>query len=83
MAHKKSAGKLKQQKRTNPKYLGVKVSEGEKVSTGSVLVRQRGTKFHAGENVKVGRDHTLYAISEGLVKFGERLGKKQVSVVNK
>lgn len=81
MAHKKAAGKLKQQKRPRPKYLGVKVSHGEKVQTGAVLVRQRGTKFAAGDGVKVGRDHTLFAIREGIVNFGQRLGKKQVSVV--
>ncbi len=81
MAHKKAAGKLKQQKRPRPKYLGVKVSDGEKVSIGSTLVRQRGTKFAAGSGVKIGRDHTLYAISEGVVKFGQKQGKKQVSVL--
>lgn len=82
MAHKKSAGKLTQQKRTRPKYLGVKVSNGEKVGPGMVLVRQRGTKFAAGAGVKVGRDHTLFAITQGVVKFGQKLGKKQVSVLS-
>jgi large subunit ribosomal protein L27 len=81
MAHKKSAGKLKQQKRTQPKYLGVKVSDGEKVTSGSILVRQRGTKINPGDGVKVGRDHTLFAIKEGIVKFGQKMGKKQVSIV--
>ncbi|MFV1917487.1 MAG: 50S ribosomal protein L27 [Patescibacteria group bacterium] len=81
MAHKKSAGKLTQQKRPRPKYLGVKVSHGQKVATGSILVRQRGTKFNAGDGVKVGRDHTLFAVKEGVVEFGQKLGKKQVSVV--
>jgi large subunit ribosomal protein L27 len=81
MSKKKAAGKLKQQKRPQPKYLGVKVSDGEKVPTGSILVRQRGTKFGAGTGVKVGRDHTLFAIKTGVVKFKERSGKKQVIVV--
>jgi len=81
MAHKKSAGKLKQQKRPQPKYLGLKVSDGEKVTSGSILVRQRGTRFAAGDGVKVGRDHTLFAVQEGVVKFGQKMGKKQVSVV--
>jgi large subunit ribosomal protein L27 len=81
VAKKKSAGKLKQQKRARPKYLGVKVSDGQKVLTGSILVRQRGTKFSAGDGVKVGRDHTLFAIQEGIVKFGTKLGKKQISVI--
>ncbi len=80
MAHKKQGGKLKQQKRPNPKYLGVKVSHGQKVDTGVVLVRQRGTKIGAGEGVKVGRDHTLYAIANGTVNFGQKQGKKFVSI---
>ena len=80
MAHKKQGGKLKQQKRPNPKYLGVKVSHGQKVDTGVVLVRQRGTKIAAGEGVKVGRDHTLYAIASGTVNFGQKQGKMTVFV---
>ncbi|OGM05312.1 50S ribosomal protein L27 [Candidatus Woesebacteria bacterium RIFCSPHIGHO2_01_FULL_39_32] len=81
MAHKKQGGKLTQQTRSRPKFLGVKVSDGQKVTIGSILVRQRGTKFDAGRGVKVGRDHSLFAIQEGTVKFNNRLGKKQVSVV--
>lgn len=81
MAHKKSAGKLRQQTRTAGKRLGVKTTHGEKVKLGSILVRQRGTKFHAGEGVKVGRDHTLFAVQAGIVQFGQKLGKKVVSVV--
>jgi large subunit ribosomal protein L27 len=81
MAKKKSAGKLKQQKRPRPKYLGVKVSDGEKVTSGSILVRQRGTKIAPGDNVKVGRDHTLFAVKEGVVKFGDKMGKKHVSII--
>jgi len=80
MAHKKQGGKLTQRKRTQPKYLGVKVTDGEVVTSGSVLIRQRGTKFAPGKNVKVGRDHTIYALREGKVKFENRLGKKHVSV---
>ena len=81
MANKKQGGKLTQQTRSRPKFLGVKVSDGQKVTIGSILVRQRGTKFDAGRGVKVGRDHSLFAIQEGTVKFNNRLGKKQVSVV--
>lgn len=81
MAHKKAAGKLTQQTRPQPKHLGTKVSHGEKVSIGSVLVRQRGTKIGAGDGVAVGRDHTLFALREGIVSFGQKLGKKKVSVV--
>jgi large subunit ribosomal protein L27 len=83
MAHKKAAGKLNQQKRTQPKHLGVKVSHGEKVRTGDILVRQRGTKINAGDGVEVGRDHTLFAVKEGVVNFGQKLGKKRVSVISK
>lgn len=81
MAHKKSGGKTRQQTRPQPKYLGVKVSDGQAVTSGSILVRQRGTRFHAGENVKVGRDHSLFAIKSGKVKFGQKLGRKRISVL--
>ena len=81
MAHKKQGGKLVQHTRPQPKYLGVKVSDGEKVGPGMVLIRQVGTRFKAGPGTKIGRDHTLYSIAEGVVKFGIRMGKKQVSVV--
>lgn len=82
MSKKKAAGKLKQQKRPQPKYLGLKVSDGEKVTTGSILVRQRGTKFGAGSGVKIGRDHTLFAIRSGVVKFRQKSGKKVVTIVS-
>ena len=81
MAHKKQGGKLTQAKRPRPKYLGLKVSDGEKVTTGSILIRQRGSKFKAGDGVGMGRDHTLFAAKEGIVKFGQKLGKKQVSIL--
>lgn len=80
MAHKKQGGKTAQHKRPRPKYLGVKVADGQTVSEGMILVRQRGTKFHAGKGVKVGRDHSLYAISSGKVKFGKKLGRGVISV---
>lgn len=80
MAHKKQGGKLKQQKRPQPKFLGVKVNHGEKVESGSILVRQRGTKFSAGRGVRVARDHSLYAAKPGLVKFSEKFNKKVVSI---
>lgn len=80
-AHKKGQGTSKNGRDSNPKYLGVKRSDGQKVTAGSIIVRQRGTKFHAGENMGIGRDHTLFATIEGYVKF-ERLGRdrKQVSI---
>lgn len=80
MSKKKAAGKLKQQKRPQPKYLGVKVSDGQKVSSGSILVRQRGTTLLAGENVRAGRDHSLFATSDGIVKFSQKKGRKYLSI---
>lgn len=80
MSKKKQGGKLTQQTRPRPKYLGVKVSDGQKVLSGSILVRQRGTKFLPGENVRTGRDHSLYAISTGIVRFGDKNGRKHVSI---
>jgi len=74
-AHKKGQGSV------NPKYLGVKKYDGEVVKAGNIIVRQRGTKYHAGNNMGIGKDHTLFALIDGYVKF-ERLGKnrKQISV---
>ena len=80
MAHKKQGGKLKQQKRPQPKYLGVKVSDGESVTAGSILVRQRGATYKAGDGVRVGRDYTLFAVLSGTVAFGKKYGSTQVSV---
>ena len=83
MAHKKAGGSTRNGRDSNPKYLGVKRYGGESVLAGNILVRQRGTRFHAGENVGVGRDHTLFALSEGKVKFLQRgmPKRKFVSVV--
>jgi large subunit ribosomal protein L27 len=83
MAHKKAGGSTRNGRDSNPKYLGVKRFGGEKVLAGNILVRQRGTQFHAGENVGVGRDHTLFALSEGKVEFKHRGMPKRrfVSVV--
>jgi large subunit ribosomal protein L27 len=80
MSKKKQGGKLIQQKRPRPKYLGIKVADGENVKAGSILVRQRGTKIKAGSGVRVGRDFSLFAIKEGIVKFGTKLGKKVVFI---
>lgn len=80
MSKKKQGGKLLQQKRTQPKYLGVKVHDGQKVTEGSIIVRQRGTKMLAGEGVNVGRDHTLFAKIAGTVKYKTKLGRKVVCV---
>ena len=69
MAHKKAGGSTRNGRDSNPKYLGVKRYGGESVLAGNIIVRQRGTRFHAGKNVGVGRDHTLFALKDGKVKF--------------
>jgi len=69
MASKKAGGSTKNGRDSNPKMLGVKRFGGERVTAGSILVRQRGTVFHAGKNVGVGRDHTLFALENGVVFF--------------
>lgn len=69
MAHKKAGGSTRNGRDSNPKYLGVKRFGGQHVLAGNILVRQRGTKFHAGRNVGVGKDHTLFALIEGTVVF--------------
>jgi large subunit ribosomal protein L27 len=80
-AHKKGVGSSRNGRDSNPKYLGVKRADGQTVSAGSILVRQRGTKIHPGVNVGRGKDDTLFAMVDGVVSF-ERKGrdKKQVSV---
>ncbi len=70
MATKKAAGTAKNLRDSQPKYLGVKRNHGQAVRVGEVLVRQRGTKIEAGKNVSVGKDHTLFAMKDGLVSFG-------------
>jgi len=72
MAHKKAGGSTRNGRDSNPKFLGVKRYGGESVAAGNILVRQRGTRFHAGENVGVGRDHTLFALTDGKVVFRQR-----------
>ena len=72
MAHKKAGGSTRNGRDSNPKYLGVKRYGGESVLAGNIIVRQRGTKFHAGDNVGVGKDHTLFALADGTVKFETR-----------
>ena len=80
-AHKKGTGSSHNGRDSEAKRLGVKRSDGPEVLAGNILVRQRGTKFHAGNNVGIGKDDTLFALVDGVVRF-ERLGKdrKQVSV---
>ncbi len=70
MAHRKAGGTAKNLRDSNPKYLGTKLYAGETAQEGSVLVRQRGTRILPGKNVGMGKDHTLFALKAGIVKFG-------------
>lgn len=80
MATKKAAGSAKNLRDSNPQYLGIKLYGGEKASAGAIIVRQRGNKIMAGKNVGMGKDHTLYALKEGVVRYGT---KRVVSFDNK
>ncbi len=90
MAHRKAGGSAKNLRDSNPKYLGTKLYAGQKAKAGSVIIRQRGTKIMAGKNVGTGRDHTLFALKEGVVSFrdirktrfdGKNMRKKVVDVL--
>jgi large subunit ribosomal protein L27 len=83
MAHKKAGGSTRNGRDSNPKFLGVKRFGGQFVNAGEIIVRQRGTRFHPGTGVGCGRDHTLFALVEGLVQFtvkGEK-NRKYVTIV--
>jgi large subunit ribosomal protein L27 len=81
MAHKKSGGSSRNGRDSNPKYLGVKRYGGEDVTAGSIIVRQRGTQKFPGRNVGMGRDHTLFALVDGKVKFAKKAkGRMYVSI---
>ena len=80
MAHKKAAGSTRNGRESESKRLGVKKFGGQNVIAGNILVRQRGTKFHAGDNVGMGRDHTLFATADGQVKFEVRGPKKRKTI---
>ncbi|MED5523536.1 50S ribosomal protein L27 [Gallaecimonas pentaromativorans] len=83
MAHKKAAGSTRNGRDSESKRLGVKRYGGESVLAGNIIVRQRGTKFHAGTNVGIGKDHTLFATAEGKVKFEVKgpKNRKYVSII--
>jgi large subunit ribosomal protein L27 len=72
MAHRKAGGTAKNLRDSNPQYLGIKLTDGQNAQSGSIIVRQRGTAIMAGTNVSVGKDHTLFALKPGIVKFGSR-----------
>ncbi|MDD0852600.1 50S ribosomal protein L27 [Halobacteriovorax sp. GB3] len=83
MAHKKAGGSTNNGRDSNPKMLGVKRFGGEKVLAGNILIRQKGSKFHAGNGVGEGKDRTLFALKDGVVKFAYyNKNKKTVSVVD-
>lgn len=81
MAHKKTAGSTTQHSTRPGKRLGVKLFGGQKVKTGMIIIRQKGSKWHRGANVGLGRDFTLFAKTDGQVKFSQKQGKQLVSVV--
>lgn len=80
MAHKKGQGSTRNGRDSNPQYRGVKKYDGEVVRAGNILVRQLGTKFHEGENVGRGRDYTLFAKADGVVRFHTRNRRKYISI---
>jgi len=84
MAQKKGGGSTRNGRDSKPKMLGVKVFGGETISAGSIIVRQRGTKFHPGANVGIGKDHTLFALADGHVQFAVKgeLNRQTVSVTS-
>ena len=86
MAHKKGVGSSKNGRDSNPNRLGVKRSDGQKIRSGTIIIRQRGTKVHPGKNVKKGNDDTLFATADGIVKFQNFTkngkAKKRVTVLN-
>ena len=84
MAHKKGGGSTRNGRDSESKRLGVKRFGGEKVLPGNIIVRQRGTRFHPGKNVSMGKDHTIFSLIDGFVKFSKRgpLSKKVIDVVS-
>ena len=84
MAHKKAGGSTRNGRDSESKRLGVKKFGGESVLAGNIIVRQRGTKVHAGDNVSMGKDHTLFATSDGQIKFEQKgpKNRKYVSVIS-
>jgi large subunit ribosomal protein L27 len=81
MAHKKGQGSVRNGRESHSQRLGIKVYGGGRVTTGSVLVRQRGTRYHPGRNVGRGKDDTLFALAAGAVEFGNKRGRRVVNIV--
>lgn len=82
MAHKKAGGAVTKNRDTHGKRLGVKIFGDQKAEPGNIIIRQRGTKFFAGSGTMLGRDHTIFAIVSGMVKFKQKLGRKFVEIVS-
>ena len=82
MAHKKGVGSSKNGRESESKRLGVKIFGRQKVTAGNIIVRQRGTKHHPGENVGIGKDHTLFALSNGIVEFRKKSNNRSFVSVN-
>ncbi len=80
MAHKKAGGSTRNGRDSNPKYLGVKIYGGQAIEAGNIIVRQRGTRFHPGVGVGLGRDHTLFALTSGVVAFSVKGAEKRKTV---
>ena len=82
MAHKKGGGSVKSGRDSKPKMLGVKIYGGEKIKSGAIIVRQRGPKYHPGENVGLGKDYTIFALRDGFVQFRKLYGRQYIDVVD-
>ncbi|MCG6118061.1 MAG: 50S ribosomal protein L27 [Aquimonas sp.] len=84
MAHKKAGGSTRNGRDSNPKYLGVKIYGGQAIDAGNIIIRQRGTQFHPGSGVGIGRDHTLFALRDGVVNFAVKgpKNRRTVSVIS-
>jgi large subunit ribosomal protein L27 len=80
MAHKKAGGSTRNGRDSNPQYRGIKAYGGQKVTAGSVIVRQVGNTFHAGRNVGVGKDYTLFALCDGVVRFSRTRTQSKVTI---
>jgi len=81
MASKKGVSSTRNGRDSNPQFLGIKRFGGQVVNSGEILIRQRGTKFHPGKNVGIGKDDTLFALASGTVEFGHARGRKVVNIV--
>ena len=82
MSKTKGGGSTKNGRASNAQRLGVKVFAGQEINAGGIIIRQRGTKFHPGRNVGIGKDDTLFATCDGVVKFGYRKGRRLVDVIS-